>query len=103
MTNAFVRKKIREMLAEDLGSGDITSKALLSPKVKAKAKIVVGQLGVLAGVKEAMVAFNEVGVQAKALKSDGQQIKAGDVILRLDGPDAHERHRNGNARTHQPG
>lgn len=86
MTNAFVRKKIREMLAEDLGSGDITSKALLSSKVKTKAKIVAGQPGVLAGVSEAMMAFDEVGVQAKALKSDGQQIKAGDVILRLDGP-----------------
>ena len=86
MTSAFVRKKIREMLAEDIGSGDITSKALLSPKAKAKAKIIAKQHGVLAGVSEAMVAFDEVGVQAKALKSDGQQIKAGDVILRLKGP-----------------
>jgi len=86
MTNAFVRKKIREMLAEDLGSGDITSKALIPSKVKAKAKITAKQPGVIAGVREAMVAFGEVGVQAKALKPDGQQIKVGDVILRLEGP-----------------
>jgi len=86
MTSEFVRKKIREMLAEDLGSGDITSKALLSSKVKAKAEIIARQPGVLAGVKEAMVAFDEGGVKTRALKSDGQQIKAGDVILRLDGP-----------------
>ncbi len=86
MTSAFVRKKIREMLAEDLGSGDVTSKALLSPKDKAKAKIIAKQPGVLAGVSEAMVAFDEVGVQAKAFKSDGQQIKAEEVILCLKGP-----------------
>ncbi len=86
MTRVFVRKKIREMLVEDIGSGDVTSKALLPPKYKTKAKIIAKQSGVLAGINEAMVAFDEAGVQTKALKSDGQQIKTGDVILRLKGP-----------------
>ncbi len=85
MTSVSARKKIREMLMEDIGSGDVTSEALIPPKVTAVAEITAKQPGVLAGVSEAMVAFEEVGVQAKALKSDGQPIKAGDVILRLDG------------------
>lgn len=86
MTSVSARKKIREMLMEDIGSGDVTSEALIPPKVTAVAEITAKQPGVLSGVSEAMVAFDEVGVQAKALKSDGQPIKAGDVILRLDGP-----------------
>ena len=86
MTSAFVRKKIREMLAEDLGSGDVTSEALIPPEVKARAEIIAKQPGVLAGVEEAIAAFDEVEVQARALKSDGQRIKAGNVILRLEGP-----------------
>jgi nicotinate-nucleotide pyrophosphorylase (carboxylating) len=86
VTSVLARRKIREMLMEDIGSGDVTSEALITPKVTAVAEITAKQPGVLAGVSEAMVAFEEVGVQAKALKSDGQPIKAGDLILRLDGP-----------------
>jgi nicotinate-nucleotide pyrophosphorylase (carboxylating) len=74
------------MLAEDLGSGDVTSEALIPPEVKARAEIIVNQSGVLAGVREAIATFDEVGVRARALKSDGQRVKAGEVIMRLHGP-----------------
>jgi len=86
VTNALVRKKIREMLAEDLGSGDVTSESLIPPNVKAQAEIITNQSGVLAGVTEVIATFDEVGVRASALKSDGQHVKAGGVILRLQGP-----------------
>lgn len=86
MTEAFVRKKIREMLAEDLGSGDITSETLIKRNVRAKANIVAWQAGTLAGVKEAVVVFKEAGVRGRAVKSDGARIKAGDVVMHLDGP-----------------
>lgn len=82
----MVREKIREMLAEDIGSGDVTSEALIAPEVRAQAEIVAKQPGVLAGVAEACMVFGEMGVKAEPLKSDGQRIKAGEVILHLDGP-----------------
>jgi nicotinate-nucleotide pyrophosphorylase (carboxylating) len=86
MTNAFARKKIREMLADDLGSGDITSEALVQPKTKAIAEVIVKQAGVLAGMAEATIAFNEMGVKTMAIKSDGAKIKTGDVVMQLEGP-----------------
>ena len=86
MTNAFVRKKIREMLAEDLGTGDVTSESIVHPDVKAQSELVAKQAGVLAGVAEAAIAFNEMGVKVKVVKSDGARVKAGDVVMRLDGP-----------------
>ncbi len=86
MISAQARKKIREMLAEDLGAGDVTSVSLLKPEVKARAEIVAKQAGVLAGVEEAAAAFSEVGVRAKIVRSDGTSISAGDVIMRLEGP-----------------
>lgn len=86
MTSAFARKKIREMLAEDLGSGDVTSDALVQSKTKAIAEVVAKQAGILAGVAEATIAFNEMGVKVKTVKSDGAKIKAGDVVMRLEGP-----------------
>jgi nicotinate-nucleotide pyrophosphorylase (carboxylating) len=86
MTDELVKRKIREMLAEDLGSGDVTSEALISKNFKAQAEIVAKQSGILAGVKEAAFAFKEMGVKVKVLKIDGERIKSGDVIMRLVGP-----------------
>lgn len=86
MIDPLARQKIREILAEDIGSGDVTTEALVSTKVTAKAQIIAKQSGILAGVVEAVAAFDEMGVQAKALKSDGQRIEPGDVIMELKGP-----------------
>ena len=74
------------MLAEDLGSGDVTSEALVHREAKARASVIAEQSGVLAGVAEAAMAFKEMHVRVKILKSDGARVKAGDVIMWLDGP-----------------
>jgi len=86
VTNVLVRRKIREMLVEDLGSGDVTSEALISKKFKAQAEVVAKQSGILAGVEEAAFAFKEMGVKVKVLKLDGERVKSGGVIMRLVGP-----------------
>jgi nicotinate-nucleotide pyrophosphorylase (carboxylating) len=82
----MVRRKIREMLAEDVGFADITSEALVPEGVRAGAEIIVKQPGVLAGVTEAAITFDEVGVRTKILKKDGQRVKPGDVVMRVEGP-----------------
>jgi len=86
MTKGLVRRKIREMLAEDVGRIDVTSEALISPKAIAKAKIIAKQSGILAGVSEAALVFKEMGVNVKVLKSDGERIKNESVIMHLVGP-----------------
>ncbi len=86
MIEADLRKKIREMLAEDLGSGDVTSNTLFGPKLMARAEVISKQKGTLAGVAEALLVFKEVGVKAKALRQDGASIAPGEIILKLEGP-----------------
>ncbi len=86
MTSPLVRKKIHEMLGEDLGAGDVTTESLVGPKAKARGEIIAKQSGVLAGVAEAALAFNEMGVRVERVKSDGDRVKVGDVVMRLDGP-----------------
>lgn len=86
MTEQFLRKKIREMLSEDLGKGDVTSEALVHPGAKARASVIAKEPGILAGVAEAAMAFKEMCVGVKVLKPDGAKIKAGDMIMKLDGP-----------------
>ncbi len=85
MTSTIAREKIREMLAEDIGFEDVTSEALVPARAIARAEIVTKQSGILAGVEEAAFAFKELGVHAKATKVEGKTIKAGDVLMRLEG------------------
>ncbi|MEM4188026.1 MAG: carboxylating nicotinate-nucleotide diphosphorylase [Candidatus Hadarchaeum sp.] len=86
MTENYVRKKIREMLSEDLGSGDVTSNVLIDSKLRAKAEIISKQSGMLAGVREAAMVFREVGVRVKILRRDGESIRPDEVIMKLEGP-----------------
>lgn len=86
MTEAYLRKKIREMLAEDLGKGDVTSNTLIGPRLRARAEVISKQTGVLAGAKEAAMVFREAGVRVKLLRRDGDNIRPGEVIMELEGP-----------------
>jgi len=81
----IVRRKIREMLAEDIGFADITSEALIPEVMKTEAEIIVNQQGVLAGVAEAAIAFDEVEVRTRIVEKDGQRILSGAVVMRVDG------------------
>jgi nicotinate-nucleotide pyrophosphorylase (carboxylating) len=81
----IVRRKIREMLAEDIGFADITSEALVPEEMNVSAEIIVNQQGVLAGVAEAALAFDEVGVRTKIVKQDGQRTRPGAVVMQVDG------------------
>ncbi|MDI6819413.1 MAG: carboxylating nicotinate-nucleotide diphosphorylase [Candidatus Hodarchaeaceae archaeon] len=86
MTNVLAKMKIRKMLAEDIGFGDITTETVVPPEAVVTAEIVAKQHGILAGVVEAALAFEEVGVLIKAMESDGKPIKPGDVVMKLEGP-----------------
>ncbi len=86
VVNPWVKQKIREMLAEDLGFGDMTTDALVDPALMVRAKIVCKQMGVLAGVQEATVAFEEVGVKVLKTKREGESLKPNDTVMVLSGP-----------------
>jgi nicotinate-nucleotide pyrophosphorylase (carboxylating) len=74
------------MLAEDIGSGDITSRALVGSGVKAAGIIVAKQPGILAGTSEAAAVFRELKVKTKILKPDGSKIRPNTALMRLEGP-----------------
>ena len=86
MINIHARKKIEEMLAEDMGYGDLTTEVLLPPDVTIAAKIVAKQGGILAGTVEAATAFEIMGARAESLKSEGDLITSGEIVMRVEGP-----------------
>lgn len=80
---------VREALREDLGkAGDLTTDAIVPDETMASAEIVARQSGRLAGVGLALRTFKilDPRVVGEALIPDGQDVAAGDVLLKVNGP-----------------
>jgi len=74
-------------LAEDVGDGDHTSLATIPANTTGKAKLLVKDNGVLAGVELAVAIFHEVDPELKVtlLKHDGDLVAFGDIALEVSG------------------
>lgn len=86
---ASIRPIIQSALEEDIGRGDITTEATISPSSCARAKIIAEEKGVLAGIEVAKEVFRLVspgkikfirGLKDKALLTKGSSI----LILETD-------------------
>ena len=78
---------VKYALAEDVGSGDVTSKATVPANLKVKAVIVAREEGRLAGVSLAGEAFRQIdpSLKFKVLKQDGSRIKNGTRLAEIHG------------------
>lgn len=78
---------IRLALAEDLGSGDVTTESLVSPSARARARIEARAPGVLAGIDLARLVFHELDrdIGFRSLAKDGARLKRGQAVAAIDG------------------
>ena len=74
-------------LDEDIGRGDVTSEALISPDLTGKATLLVKEKGVLAGIEVAQRVFQRVDPATKfdIFIKDGTAIKPGDTLAIITG------------------
>jgi len=78
---------ILNALSEDVGDGDHTSLATIEAGTRGKAKLLVKDAGILAGVELARQIFDEVDTQLKldTFLNDGDEIKPGDIAFEVEG------------------
>jgi nicotinate-nucleotide pyrophosphorylase (carboxylating) len=78
---------IKAALAEDLAGGeDITSVATIDANALASADFTARKSGVIAGIEVAEAVLREVGLtQITRVKKDGDDVNAGDVLLKVSG------------------
>jgi len=79
---------IDKALKEDIGSGDITTRAIIPEKQKARAVILAKEAGIIAGLSIAKEVFRQVDKRIKfsAKTKDGAWVKKGKVIAEVFGP-----------------
>lgn len=91
MDSSKIKTAIERFLAEDLGSGDITTDSLIPPGKNGEAEFVAKAAFVVAGM--ASVAAEVFKTQNPAVRiiaaaPDGAAAAPGDIILRVSGPTA---------------
>ena len=83
----FVVDPVENALAEDIGSGDITSEFLVPEDHHSRARIFAKEIAIVAGTRAAQAVFEKVDQQVaiRILRSDGQPVNAGDTVLEIVG------------------
>ena len=72
-------------LAEDVGSGDVTTVALIDEDVICKAVVLAKEPGVVCGLEAATAVFAELGVGFDPMAAEGTSVDPG-TIAELEGP-----------------
>jgi len=77
---------IDQALQEDVGSGDHTSMACIDPDSRSKAKLLVKDPGVMAGMEVARMIFNKVDSSSTFVQHirDGQAISHGEIGFEIE-------------------
>lgn len=82
-----VSKIIQMALVEDIGDGDHSSLSSIDKNHQAKAKLIIKDDGILAGINIAkkILLLNDPDCQITAFKQDGDHVKYGDIALSVFG------------------
>jgi nicotinate-nucleotide pyrophosphorylase (carboxylating) len=83
-----VEELIRLAIQEDVGDGDHTSLATIPAEAMGKAKLLVKEEGILAGVQVAEIVFKEFDplIKFHSHNADGSYVYVGDIAFEVTGP-----------------
>jgi nicotinate-nucleotide pyrophosphorylase (carboxylating) len=87
MENRILREFILNSLSEDLGNGDHSSLACIPSETIGKAKLLIKEKGVLAGIKVAVELFSTIDNDLKLdlILEDGYCVVPGDIAFYVSG------------------
>ncbi|MDD2476584.1 MAG: carboxylating nicotinate-nucleotide diphosphorylase [Dysgonamonadaceae bacterium] len=83
----LVDKLIELAFAEDIGDGDHTTLCSIPANAMGKAKLVIKEAGVIAGVEVGVSVFHKLNPELNidVLINDGSKVETGDVVFTIEG------------------
>ncbi len=81
----ILEKKLLDILAEDIGQGDITTALTIPAESTSEAQIVAKEAGIAAGFEEAKVLLESLGLKVETLASDGEKINPKQTLMKIRG------------------
>lgn len=87
MNKQLIDLFIKNAIAEDVGDGDHTSLSTIAAGTQGKARLIVKEDGILAGMELALEIFNQLDANLKTTVfiKDGAAVKYGDIALTVEG------------------
>jgi nicotinate-nucleotide pyrophosphorylase (carboxylating) len=80
-----LEEKLKQLLAEDVGQGDVTSAAVVPTGLAVEATVVAKEAGIAAGIEETVILAESLGLSVKAEVADGEIIRNGQIIMEISG------------------
>ncbi|MFQ6010862.1 MAG: carboxylating nicotinate-nucleotide diphosphorylase [Nitrososphaerales archaeon] len=81
----LVEDKLRRLLEEDLGRGDITSEVLIDSQTNIEGEIFCKEECIVGGLREASTLFEMYGCRVNPMVREGEKVRRNSKILRLRG------------------
>lgn len=87
MNNEIIERIIIQSMEEDIGSGDLTTDAVVATDMKASAEWIAKEDGVICGLDIARTVFQKLDQQINWVpdKKDGDQVRSGEKIVTFSG------------------
>ena len=80
----LVEERLKQLLADDIGQGDVTA-AIIPSDLTVLAAVIAKEPGVAAGIEEATILAESMGLKVKNTVVDGQIIKYKQVLMQITG------------------
>ena len=81
----IVEEKLKQILADDIGHGDVTAAAVIPANVTVIAEVIAKEEGVVAGIEEAIILMEYLGLKVRVNVADGEKIKNKQVLIQISG------------------
>ena len=85
MPRRIVEEKLKQLLADDIGQGDVTAAAIIPANFIVKSEVIAKEEGLAAGIEEATFLAEYLGLTVKAKVADGDKIKNKQVLMQILG------------------
>jgi nicotinate-nucleotide pyrophosphorylase (carboxylating) len=81
----ILEEKLKQMLAEDVGLGDVTATAVVPLGLTAEAAVKAKEAGIAAGVEESVILAESLGLNVTVEVADGEEFRKRQVIMKISG------------------
>ena len=85
MPRKIVEDKLKQILADDIGQGDVTAAAVIPPNLTVNAEVISKEEGIAAGIEEATILAQYLGLTVNAKVADGEKIRNKQVLMQISG------------------
>lgn len=85
MPRKILEEKLKQLLAEDVGQGDVTTAAIVPSELTVEAAVIAKEAGIAAGIDEIVILAESLGLRVKAEVADGEKIRNRQIIMKISG------------------